>query len=185
MALIGLIRVASDVHDIKRQRDALDFICARVFDKATSRRLLIKNRPELLATLDHLGPNDALVVMKVNHLAQPMIDGLDVLNQLFEQAVAVKVHEGTATSTHIERSSILDAGREIAELRRSMLSWRIKTGLKLAKRRGSVVERPRVIDHEKRAMILPRREKAAHKFALDTLFGNGSSRGCLVSVKSR
>lgn len=92
MALIGLIRVSRDVHDVKRQRDALDFICARVFEEETSRRLLIKNRPELLATLDYLGPNDVLVVMKVNHLAQPMIDGLDVLNQLFEQAVVVKVH---------------------------------------------------------------------------------------------
>lgn len=159
LTLIGLIRVTSDVHDVKRQREALDPICARVFEETASRRRLIKNRPELLAALDYLGPNDVLVIMKSNHLAQSMIDGLDVLNQLFEQGVVVKVLEGIATGTHIERSSILDAGQEIAELRRSMLSWRIKAGIKLAQGRGIVGGRPRVIDDEKRAKILSRREK--------------------------
>ena len=111
---------------------------------------MVKNRPELRAALDCLGPDDLLVVKKASHLAQSMIDGLDVLNELFE---------GIAAGVHPQRSLILDAGRDIAEDRPRNLSWRIKAGLEAARDRGVVGGRPRVIDDDKRAVILSRGEQ--------------------------
>lgn len=159
MTLIGLVRVTGDTRDVTRQHHALDPICTRVFEETASRRRLIKNRPELLAALDYLGPDDVLVVMKASHLAQSMIDGLDVLNELFERGIAVKVLEGIAAGDHNERSLILDAGRDIATDRRRNLSWCIKAGLEAARDRGIVGGRPRVIDDDKRAVILSRSEQ--------------------------
>lgn len=159
VTLVGLVRVTDDARDVERQHDALDPICTRVFEETASRRLLLKNRSELRAALDYLGPDDLLVVKKASHLAQSMIDGLDVLNELFEQGVVVKVLEGIAAGVHTERSLILDAGRDIAEDRRRNLSWRIKAGLEAARHRGVVGGRPRVIDDDKRAVILSRGEQ--------------------------
>jgi DNA invertase Pin-like site-specific DNA recombinase len=159
VTLVGLVRVTDDAGDVARQHQAVDPICARVFEEAASRRRLIKNRPELLTALHCLGPDDALVIMTASHLVQSMIDGLDVLSDLFDRGITVRVLEGIAAGDHTERSLILDAGREIAEDRRRILSWRIKDGLREARSRGVVGGRPRVIDDEKHAMIRSRREK--------------------------
>lgn len=159
VAFIGLVRVADDPRDVARQHHALDPICTRVFEETASRRRLIKNRPQLLAAMGYLGPDDVLVVTKANHLAQSMIDGFDVLNDLFERGIAVKVLEGIAAGDHNERSLILDAGRDITTDRRGNLSWCIKAGLEAARDRGVVGGRPRVIDDDERAVIIARREK--------------------------
>jgi DNA invertase Pin-like site-specific DNA recombinase len=84
---------------------------------------------------------------------------MEVLNQLFEQSFVVKVLEGMAAGDHDERSLILDAGRDIAEHRRRNLSRRIKAGLEAARERGVVGVRPRVIDDDKRAIVLSRSEQ--------------------------
>lgn len=159
MTLIGLVRVTGDARDVEQQHELLDPICAHVFEENASRRRLIKNRPQLLAALDHLRPGDMLVVKKAKHLAQNMIDGLDVLNDLFEQGVAVKVLEGIAAGDHTERSLFLDHGGDIAELRRRFLSQRIKAGLQAARERGDVGGRPTVVNGDTHAGILSRREQ--------------------------
>ncbi|GAA4715982.1 Site-specific DNA recombinase [Promicromonospora umidemergens] len=159
MTLIGLVRVTGDARDADRQHELLDPICARVFEEEASRRRLIKNRPQLLAALDHLRPGDMLVVTRAKHLAQSMLEGLNVLNDLFEQGVAVKVLEGIAAGDHTKRSLFLDQGRDIAELRRRLLSQRIKTGLQAARERGDVGGRPTVVNDVRRAGILSLRNQ--------------------------
>jgi DNA invertase Pin-like site-specific DNA recombinase len=159
VTLIGLVRVTGDARDVDRQHELLDPICARVFKEEASRRRLIKNRPQLLVALDLLRPGDMLVVTKAKHLAQSMLEGLDVLNDLFEQGVAVKILEGMAAGDHTERSLFLDHGGDIAELRRRLLSQRIKAGLQAARERGDVGGRPTVVNGDRRAGILSRREQ--------------------------
>jgi DNA invertase Pin-like site-specific DNA recombinase len=159
VTLIGLVRVTGDARDVDRQHELLDPICAHVFEEKASRRRLIKNRPQLLAALDHLRPGDVLVVTRAKHLAQSMLEGLDVLNDLFEQGVAVKILEGMAAGDHTKRSLFLDHGRDIAELRRRFLSQRIKAGLQAARERGDAGGRPTVVNDDRRAEILSRREQ--------------------------
>jgi DNA invertase Pin-like site-specific DNA recombinase len=137
----------------------LDPICACVFEEAASRRRLVRNRPQLLAALDRLRPGDLLVVKKAKHLASSTIDGLDVLNDLVEQGVPVRVLEGIAGGDHTRRSPILDLGRDIAETHRQLISQKIKLGLQAAHGRGAAGGRPTVLDDDKRADILRRRER--------------------------
>jgi DNA invertase Pin-like site-specific DNA recombinase len=157
MALIGLARVTNDAGDVRRQYDVLDPICTRVFEETASRRRLVQNRPQLLAALDHLRPGDLLVVKKAKHLASSTIDGLDVLNDLVERGVTIRVLEGIAAGEHAGRSPILALGRDIAETHRQLLSQKIKIGLQAARGRGNVGGRPTVLDDDKRVDILSRR----------------------------
>ncbi|WP_275004183.1 helix-turn-helix domain-containing protein [Promicromonospora iranensis] len=64
-----------------------------------------------------------------------------------------------AAGDHTERSLFLDHGREIAELRRRLLSQRIKAGLQAARERGDVGGRPTVVNGDRRAGILSLREQ--------------------------
>jgi DNA invertase Pin-like site-specific DNA recombinase len=71
----------------------------------------------------------------------------------------VKILEGMAVGDHTERSPFLDQGRDIAELRRRLLSQRIKAGLQAARERGDVGGRPTVVNDDRRAGTLSLRKQ--------------------------
>lgn len=159
MALVGLVRVSTKGQETARQHDALDPICVKVFEEKVSGKLAIKDRPGLTAALDYLRDGDMLTVQEVDRLGRNLLEGLIVLTELFERGIAVKVLEGIAAGEHAERSLILDLALALAEDRRRDISRKTKNGLEAARRRGKVGGRPRVIDDDKRAIILARREK--------------------------
>lgn len=159
MALIGLVRVSTTKQETARQHDALDPICERVFEEKISGKLKVEDRPGLQAALDFMRDEDMLAVQEVDRLGRNLVEGLIVLNDLFEQGRAVKVLEGIAAGEHTERSLILDLALALAEDRRRDISRKTRNGLEAARRRGRVGGRPRVVDDDKRAVILARRER--------------------------
>ena len=92
-------------------------------------------------------------------LGRNLLEGLIVLNDLFERGIAVKVLEGIAAGEHTERSFVLDMALALAEDRRRDIVRKTRNGLEAARKRGRVGGRPRVIDDDKRAAILSRRER--------------------------
>ena len=159
MALVGLVRVSTKGQDTARQHDVLDPICVRVFEEKVSGKLKVEDRPGLTAALDYLRDGDMLAVQEVDRLGRSLVEGLVVLNDLFERGIAVKVMEGIAAGEHTERSFVLDMALALAEDRRRDISRKTKDGLEAARRRGQVGGRPRVIDDDKLAVIAARREK--------------------------
>lgn len=159
MALVGLVRVSTKGQETARQHDVLDPICVKVFEEKVSGKLAVKDRPGLTAALDYLRDGDMLTVQEVDRLGRNLLEGLIVLNDLFERGIAVKVLDGIAAGEHTERSLILDLALALAEDRRRDISRKTKNGLEAARKRGKVGGRPRVIDDDKRAIILARREK--------------------------
>lgn len=159
MAIIGLVQLTGDAREAEVQHEALDPICSRVFEEASTQRCVIENRPELLAVLNDAASEDQIVVTKVRYLAQSMVDGLEVLVDLVDRGVAVRVLGGAAAGDHSEPSFFLDQCREIAESRRSIRSDRIKAGLRAARTGGSALGRPRVLDDAKYNDIVTRREQ--------------------------
>lgn len=157
MALIGLVRVTGDTRDVERQHEVLDPICTRVFEEESTRRRLIENRPQLLAALEQLGTGDRLVVTKVRHLAQSMVDGWGVLD-LVEHGVAVRVLEGSDAGNYDRVSDVREGAREITAIRRTLLSVSIKDGIQAARERGNPGGRPRVVDRTVRAAIFAQRD---------------------------
>ncbi len=159
MALVGLVRVSTKGQDTARQHDVLDPICVKVFEEKASGKLAVKDRPGLTAALDYLRDGDMLTVQEVDRLGRNLLEGLIVLTELFERGISVKVLDGIAAGEHTERSLILDLALALAEDRRRDISRKTKNGLEAARKRGKVGGRPRVIDDDKRAVILARREK--------------------------
>ncbi len=158
MALIGLVRVSTDKQKTQRQHDALAPICLKVFEEKISGKLAVDDRPGLTAALDYLRVGDMLCVQEVDRLGRNLLEGLIVLNDLFQRGIAVKVLEGIAAGEHTERSLILDLALALAEDRRRDIV-RKTNGLESARARGRVGGRRPVVDDDKRAAIFSRRAK--------------------------
>lgn len=159
MALVGLVRVSKHAQDTARQHDALDSICVRVFEEKVSGKLGVDDRPGLSEALEYLRPDDLLTVHEVDRLGRNLLEGLVVLTELFERGVGVKVLDGIAAGEHTERSLVLDLALALAEDRRRDIVRKTRSGLDAARRRGRVGGRPSVIDDDKRAAILARRDR--------------------------
>ncbi|MDR8020489.1 recombinase family protein [Nesterenkonia aerolata] len=158
MSLIGLVRVSTSKQDTQRQHDALDPICIKVFEEKVSGKLAVDDRPGLRAALDYLRDGDMLTVQEVDRLGRNLLEGLLVLTELFERGIAVKVLDGVAAGEHTERSFLLDLALALAEDRRRDISRKTRNGLEAARRQGRVGGRPRVVDQDKRRVILARHE---------------------------
>jgi DNA invertase Pin-like site-specific DNA recombinase len=138
MALVGLVRVSTDKQNVQRQHDALDPICLKVFEEKISGKLTAEERPALTAAIEYLREGDMLCVQEVDRLGRNLLEGLIVLNDLFERGISVKVLEGIAAGEHKERSLILDLALALAEDRRRDIVKKTKDGLESARKRGRV-----------------------------------------------
>ena len=157
MALVGLVRVSTSKQETRRQHEDLNPICVKVFEEKVSGKLKVSDRPALKAALDHMRPGDMLTVQEADRLGRNLLEGLIVLNDLFEQGVAVKILDGIAAGEHTERSLILDLALALAEDRRRDIVRKTRNGLESAARAGRKGGRPRVVDADKRRAILARR----------------------------
>jgi Resolvase, N terminal domain len=79
VALIGLVRVSTDKQKTRRQHDALDPVCLKVFEEKVSGKLAAGDRPALLAALSHVRDGDLLTVQEVDRLGRNLLEGLIVL----------------------------------------------------------------------------------------------------------
>ncbi|MBN9103097.1 MAG: recombinase family protein [Pseudonocardia sp.] len=156
VALVGLVRVSTSKQETARQHDALDGLCVKVFEEKISGSLAVDARPALGAAIDYLRPGDLLAVQEVDRLGRNLLEGLLVLNDLFSRGIAVKVLAGIAAGEHIERSLILDLALALAEDRRRDIVRKTRDGLAAARARGRIGGRPRVVDADKRRVILAR-----------------------------
>jgi DNA invertase Pin-like site-specific DNA recombinase len=138
VALVGLVRVSTDKQNVQRQHDALDPICLKVFEEKISGKLSAEERPALTAAIEYLREGDMLCVQEVDRLGRNLLEGLIVLNDLFERGIAVNVLEGIAAGEHKERSLILDLALALAEDRRRDIVRKTKDGLEAARKRGRV-----------------------------------------------
>ncbi|MEV0404182.1 recombinase family protein [Actinoallomurus sp. NPDC050550] len=75
-ALIGLVRVSTDKQNTRRQHDALDPICLKVFEEKISGKLNTHDRPALLDALSHIRDGDMLTVQEVDRLGRNLLEGV-------------------------------------------------------------------------------------------------------------
>lgn len=100
--------MSTSKQETARQHDDLDPISVKVFEEKTSGKLARADRPGLHAALAYLRPGDMLTVQEADRLGRNLLEGLLVLNDLFQQGGQVKVLHGIAAGEHTERSLILD-----------------------------------------------------------------------------
>ncbi|WP_243225745.1 recombinase family protein [Microbacterium sp. CIAB417] len=156
---VGLVRVTQVADEVEHQRTTLHSVCAQVFEEEASRRLLIRSRPALQAAVGALEMDDVLVIVRVRHLAQNVVDGWRVLLDLLRQGTPVQVLEGSDAGSYRVESEFNANVREITRMEAKMRSDEIKRGMEAARRRGSVIGRPRVVDEQIRLAILSQRHE--------------------------
>lgn len=159
MALVGLVRVSTDRQNTQRQHDALGPMCLKVFEEKISGKLAVDDRPALVAALDYIRDGDLLCVQEVDRLGRNLLEGLIVLNDLFERGIAVKVLEGIAAGEHTERTFILDLALALAEDRRRDTVKKTKDGLESARSRGRIGGRKPVMTEALTIQAAALREK--------------------------
>jgi DNA invertase Pin-like site-specific DNA recombinase len=159
VALVGLVRVSTDKQNVQRQHDALDPICLKVFEEKISGKLAVDDRPALKAALEYIRNDDMLCVQEVDRLGRNLLEGLIVLNDLFERGISVKVLEGIAAGEHTERTFILDLALALAEDRRRDIVKKTKNGLESARKQGRVGGRKPVMTEVLIAQAVALRDK--------------------------
>lgn len=136
-------------------RDSGEFLS----EEKISGKLATEDRPDLMLALSYIHEGDLLTVQEVDRLGRNLLEGLIVLNDLFQRGIGVKVLEGIAVGEHTERSFILDMALALAEDRRRDIVRKTNNGLAAARARGNVGGRRPVVNDDKRAAILDRRRR--------------------------
>jgi len=184
MALVGLVRVSTDKQNTERQHDALDPICIKVFEEKVSGKLQADERPALMNAIEYVRDGDMLCVQEVDRLGRNLLEGLIVLNDLFERGISVKVLDGIAAGEHKERSLILDLALALAEDRRRDIVKKTKDGLESARKRGRVGGRRPVMTE---ALVIQAAALRAKGFSLKQIqphlrIAEGKSKGKNPSI---
>ena len=139
--LIGYARVSTDdeIHDA--QVDELQAAgCGRIYQENGSGAS--RTRPVLARLLKELTAGDVLVVVRLDRLARSVSHLLDVIEDLEERGVHFRsLRDPIDTSTQQGMFSLQVLGA-VAQLERSLIAERTKSGMKAAKARGRIAGNP-------------------------------------------
>ena len=136
--LIGYARVSKgDDQSTAAQRRALkDAGCDRLFEEAASGGRW--DRPQLHRMLDHLRPNDIVVVWKLDRLSRSLKDLLHILEKLEAAGAGFRsLTESIDTTTPAGRMMMQMVG-SFAEFERAMIRERTSAGLAEARAAGRI-----------------------------------------------
>ncbi len=150
--LIGYARVSTLVQDTNLQLDALNAAGVdEIFEEKTSS---VGSRPQLQKALQRLGPDDGLVVYKIDRVARSLKDLLHILERIQLAGAGFKsLTEPIDTSSHIGRF-ILQILGAVAELERSIIRERAIAGQRAAMDRSVHCGRPRTLSDLDEAAVV-------------------------------
>src|SRR6476620_9561820 len=151
-AVLGYGRVSREGQDLAQQRAALRAAgCSRLFEeKASGGRW---DRPELHRLLDHLRPDDVVVVWKLDRLSRSLKDLLHIMERIGEAGAGFRsITENIDTTTPAGRM-MMQMVASFAEFERAMIRERTSAGLAAARAKGRIGGRRKKLDASKRREI--------------------------------
>jgi DNA invertase Pin-like site-specific DNA recombinase len=159
--LIGYGRVSTEDQHLHAQRDALVAAgCSRIFEEKVSGAS--RARPELERMLEHLRPEDTVVVTRLDRLARSTRDLLDIAERLQGSRAGLRsLAEPWADSTSPAGRMILTVFAGIAEFERSLILERTSTGRRAARARGVTFGRRPLITEAQWAHFEPQIREGA------------------------
>ena len=105
-------------------------------------------RPQLLASIESLGPGDCLGVWRLDRLGRSLIDLIRIVADLERRGVAFEsLMERIETASPVGRLMFHVLGA-LAEFERNLIRERILAGLAAARARGRRIGRPRKVGHD-------------------------------------
>lgn len=134
--LIGYARVSADGQGLQNQLelfkiDGFSRILAEKFSGAK------RQRPELDRLLDHLCPDDVVVVTRLDHLARSARDLLEIVEGFQRAGAGLRsLSEPWADTTSAAGLTVMTIFAGIAEFERSLIIERTNSGRESARSRG-------------------------------------------------
>lgn len=156
--IFGYARVSTEDQNLDAQTDALTAAGAeRTFSDKISGSL--RKRPQLDQLLDHLRPDDVIVVTKYDRLARSLVDLLAIVEDIKAKGAGFRsLAEDIDTTTPAGRL-IFHVFASIAQFERERISERTREGLAAAKRRGRVGGRPPALSDAQRIEVRRMRDE--------------------------
>lgn len=146
--LIGYARVSTKDQDLSLQSEALSKAgCDRVFeDKASGAKA---KREGLKLALEVLRENDTLAVWKLDRLGRSVKDLVSIVGDLEKRGIHFKsLTDNIDTSTTSGRF-FFHVMASLAQMERELMIERTRAGLEIAKKRGLVGGRKRIMTNSK------------------------------------
>lgn len=146
--LIGYARVSTDEQKLDLQIDALDKAgCGRVFSDQASGAA--SERPGLEAALSHLREGDTLAVWKLDRLGRTVKGLVELVGDLQGRGIQfTSLTDGIDTSTPAGRF-FFHVMAALSEMERDLIRERTRAGLAVARARGRLGGRKRVMTESK------------------------------------
>jgi DNA invertase Pin-like site-specific DNA recombinase len=143
LARIGYARVSTEDQNLALQCDALSEAgCARIFeDRGIS--AVGAMRPGFQDALNALAPGDVFVIWKMDRAFRSLRHALDILEQFERRGIEFLSLTDQLDTTTPMGKCMYQIRNAFAELERSLISERTKAGMEAARKRGSVLGRPR------------------------------------------
>ena len=147
MSKLGYIRTSTDKQLIDRQVNQLEKICDEVFieDGVSAVK---KKRPVYDRLINQLVDGDVLVVLSLDRAYRSVIDALSELDKLHQRNIEFYSLTQNFDTRTPEGKLLYTVSAALAEWERSILSKRTKEGMEAARKRGSIIGRPRKLRPE-------------------------------------
>jgi DNA invertase Pin-like site-specific DNA recombinase len=148
--VIGYARVSTEDQNLDLQINALKATnCHHIYQDHGVSGTTIR-RPGLDAALQALKPGDTLLVWKLDRLGRSLSQLVMLIDDIGRRGASIKsVTEPNIDTTNSAGKLILGFLSVFAAYERDQISERTREGLKAARRRGSKLGRPQLLDLQK------------------------------------
>ena len=159
--LVGYARVSTDDQNLDLQKDALAAVaCERIFEDRLSGAKA--ERPGLKAALDYVRDGDVIVVWRLDRLSRSLKDLIELVSLLESRGIGLKsLHESIDTASSSGKL-IFHIFGALAEFERNIIRERTNAGLQAARARGRKGGRPKVLDADKRSLVVRLYDEKKH-----------------------
>lgn len=149
---IGYARVSTTDQNLELQLTALkEAGCDRIFQEKLSGAK--RERPELQRMLDHLRPEDVVVVWKLDRLARSTHQLLELVESIqIAKASFLSLSESWADTTTPSGKMVMTVFAGIAEFERDLIRERTGAGRIAAQQRGVRFGRPQKMNQEQKLL---------------------------------
>lgn len=144
---IGYARASTNDEDMNQQRRALRLAgCKKIFDDQISR--ISTKRPGLDEALGQCGPNDILVVWKLDRLGRSLSHLISIVQELGGKGCGFQSLSESIDTTTAGGRLVFHLMGSLAEAERELIAERTKAGLAAARVRGVSIGRRKAMNAE-------------------------------------
>jgi DNA invertase Pin-like site-specific DNA recombinase len=162
--LIGYVRVSTDDQNLDLQCDALRQAgCEKIYEDRISGAKAA--RPGLTLALEIARAGDVLMVWRLDRLGRSLHDLIVLAKSLEAAGIGLMSLQENIDTTTSGGRLVFHLFGALAEFERNLIRERTRAGLTAARARGRQGGRPKMLDAEKRKLVLSLYHERKHSIA--------------------